>query len=46
MVSIAREILLHDKLRFLITAVSLAFAIVLIVWGGGMFFGVIGETFN
>ena len=44
MVSIAREILLHDKLRFAITVVSLGFAIVMIVYDTAMFFGVTGDS--
>lgn len=46
MVSIAREILLHDKLRFGITVVSLGFAIVMMVYDVGMFFGVTGDSVN
>jgi putative ABC transport system permease protein len=46
MVSIAREILLHDKVRFVITVVSLGFAIVMIVYDLGMFFGTINESVN
>jgi len=46
MVSIAREILLHDKARFLITVVSLGFAIVMIVYDMMMFFGVTEENLN
>ncbi len=46
MVSIAREILLHDKLRFVITVVSLGFAIVMMVYDVGMFFGVTGDSVN
>jgi len=45
-VSIAREILLHDKLRFAITVVSLGFAIVMTVYDVGMFFGVTGDSVN
>ena len=44
--SIAREILLHDKLRFIITVVSLGFAIVMMVYDVGMFFGVTGDSVN
>ena len=44
MISIAREILLHDKVRFIITVVSLGFAIVMIVYDMGMFFSVTGES--
>jgi putative ABC transport system permease protein len=43
MVSIAREILLHDKLRFLITVASLGFTIVMMVYNMGVFFGVVGD---
>ncbi len=46
MKSIAREILLHDKVRFAITVISLAFAIVMIVYDLGMFLGVTGESVN
>lgn len=46
MVSIAREIMLHDKLRFVITVVSLGFAIVMTVYDMGMFFGVTGDSVN
>ena len=46
MVSIAREILLHDKLRFVITVVSLGFAIVMMVYDVGMFFGVTSDSVN
>jgi putative ABC transport system permease protein len=45
-VSIAREILLHDKLRFVITVVSLGVAIVMTVYDAGMFFGVTGDSVN
>jgi putative ABC transport system permease protein len=44
MISIAREILLHDKVRLGITVVSLAFAIVMIVYNLGMFFGTLYES--
>lgn len=44
MVSIAREILFHDKLRFFITVVSLGFAIVMMVYDLAMFFGVTGDS--
>ena len=44
MVSIAREILLHDKLRFLIIVISLGFVITMIVYDLGMFFGVTGDS--
>ena len=44
MVSIAREILLHDKMRFLITVFSLGFAILMAVYDIGMFFGVTGDS--
>jgi len=44
MISIAREILFHDKLRLFITVASLAFAIVMIVYNMGMFFGTVGES--
>ena len=44
MISIAREILLHDKVRLGITIVSLAFAIVMIVYNLGMFFGTLSES--
>jgi hypothetical protein len=37
MVSIAREIMLQDKVRFAITVISLGFAIVMIVYDLGMF---------
>jgi putative ABC transport system permease protein len=46
MISIAREILLHDKVRFAITVASLGFAMVMIVYDMGMFFGVTGESVN
>lgn len=46
MVSIAREILLNDKVRFAITVVSLGFAIVMIVYDTGMFFGTVNESVN
>ena len=46
MVSIAREILLHDKLRFVITVVSLGAAIIMTVYDAGMFFGVTGDSVN
>jgi putative ABC transport system permease protein len=46
MVSIAREILLHDKLRLAITVVSLGFTIVMMVYDMGMFFGVTGDSVN
>lgn len=46
MVSIAREILLHDKLRLAITVVSLGFTIVMMVYDIGMFFGVTGDSVN
>ncbi len=46
MISIAREILLHDKVRFAITVASLGFAMVMIVYDLGMFFGVTGESVN
>src|SRR3990172_3120188 len=44
MVSIAREILFHDKLRFFITVVSLGFAIVMTIYDLAMFFGVTGDS--
>jgi putative ABC transport system permease protein len=44
MISIAREILLHDKLRFVITVVSLGFAILMIVSDVGMFYGVTEDS--
>ena len=44
MISIAREILLHDKLRFLITLVSLGFAMVMTVYDVGMFYGVTEDS--
>jgi putative ABC transport system permease protein len=46
MISIAREILLHDKVRFAITVASLGFAMVMIVYDLGMFFGVTRESVN
>jgi putative ABC transport system permease protein len=46
MISIAREILLHDKMRLAFTAASLGFAIVMIIYDLGMFFGVTGESVN
>jgi putative ABC transport system permease protein len=46
MISIAREILLHDKVRLAITVASLGFAMVMIVYDLGMFFGVTGESVN
>lgn len=46
MVPIAREILLRDRLRFAVTVVSLGFAIVMIVYDLGMFFGTINESVN
>jgi putative ABC transport system permease protein len=46
MVSIAREILLHDKLRFVITVASLGVAIVMTIYDVGMFFGVTGDSVN
>jgi putative ABC transport system permease protein len=46
MVSIAREILLHDKLRLAITVVSLGFTVVMMVYDMGMFFGVTGDSVN
>jgi len=45
-VSIAREVLLHDKLRFVITVVSLGFAMVMIVYNTAMFFGVTEDSAN
>jgi putative ABC transport system permease protein len=44
MVSIAREILFHDKLRFFITVVSLGFAIVMTIYDLAMFFGVTSDS--
>ncbi len=44
MISIARELLFHDKLRFLITVVGLSFTIVMIVYDVGMFFGVTEDS--
>ncbi len=44
MVSISSEILLHDKMRFSITVVSLMFAIVMVIYDMGMFFGVTGDS--
>jgi putative ABC transport system permease protein len=44
MVSIARQILFHDKVRFAITVVSLGFAMVMIIYDTGMFFGVTGDS--
>jgi putative ABC transport system permease protein len=46
MISLAREILLHDKVRLAITVASLGFAMVMIVYDLGMFFGVTGESVN
>jgi hypothetical protein len=46
MISIAREILVHDKTRLAFTVASLAFAMVMIVYDLGMFFGVTGESVN
>lgn len=46
MVTIARQILLHDRLRFAITVVSLGFAIVVVVYDLGMFFGTITDSVN
>ncbi len=44
MVSIARELLFHDKPRLLITIVSLSFAIVMVVYDMSMFYGVTGDS--
>jgi len=44
MISIAREILFHDKLRFTITVASLGFAIVMIVYDIAMFYGVTSDS--
>ena len=44
MVPIAREILVHDKVRFLITVVGLSFVMVMIVYNFGVFFGTVGES--
>lgn len=46
MVSVAREILLHDKVRFVFTVASLGLATVLTVWGIGVLFGTLGESVN
>lgn len=46
MISIAREILLHDKVRLAFTVVCLGFAMVMILYDLGMFFGVTGESVN
>jgi putative ABC transport system permease protein len=46
MISIAREILAHDKTRLAFTVVSLGFAMVMIIYDLGMFFGVTGESVN
>jgi putative ABC transport system permease protein len=46
MISIAREILLHDKVRLAFTVACLGFAMVMIVYDLGMFFGVTGESVN
>jgi len=35
---------LHDKLRFTITVVSLTFAIVMVMYNMGMFYGVTGDS--
>jgi putative ABC transport system permease protein len=44
MVSIARQILLHDRLRFTITVVSLGVAIVMILYDLGMFISVTSDN--
>ncbi len=44
MISIAREILFHDKVRLGITVVSLGFAIVMVIFNLGWFFGTLGES--
>lgn len=44
MISIAREILFHDKLRFTITVASLGFAIVMTVYDLAMFYGVTSDS--
>lgn len=46
MVSIARQILLHDRLRFTITVISLGFAMVMILYDIGMFFSVTGDSIS
>ena len=46
MVSIARQILLHDRLRFIITVVSLGVAIVMILYDLGMFISVTSDSVN
>lgn len=46
MISIARAILLHDKVRLAFTVTSLGFAMVMIIYDLGMFFGVTGESVN
>ncbi len=44
MISIALEILLHDKLRLVITVISLGFAIVMMIYDIGMFYGVTQDS--
>jgi putative ABC transport system permease protein len=46
MISIAREMLAHDKTRLAFTVASLGFAMVMIIYDLGMFFGVTGESVN
>jgi putative ABC transport system permease protein len=46
MISIARAILLHDKVRFLITVAGLGLVMVLILYNLATFFGTVGESVN
>ncbi len=46
MFAIALDILLHDRVRFLITVLSLGIAITLAVWGSAVYFGTIDGYVN